>query len=721
MDKMDIAAEMTEKMRSEIAEHITELEDKIREYGSFNVIANAVARNQLAAFQHYSKQTDEPSPIVPEYIALICLKFPYSLGFREFTQTRDVAKDLYEITELARQIVSKYTFIHYRKFEVFDKDGNFSDMDFFAQTLSADELLVRNETFESHHWDLLEDLYTSYDEYFQQTLGFTINEAIRICITIADHLQEKLQKAMNDIRTSSKQMYEEIKAYKYRKKIPKNFYPPEYLEMYEKMDDRDIEWEFQASMTTYQMVMLGHNLSFTAEDIAKMEDIEVDIIRQFLGKLSIQFGEVNPDFSSPEIIHPLKDRPLIRHEERYLCPSTSLLDYSLDRLFADTLIKDSKKSPKYLLSRHDYLVEKGMEYFSKTLGTENFHTHLSYPGGEMDGLIVCDNNVFFIEAKGHRITDRAKKGYIDRLENHVDDIIKESHEQAIRSYNYLFGKKDIPFKTKAGKNIIIDGSGLKQAYFISLTIESLRTISCNLKIGNSLGLFNSNTFPWIVCLYDLRVVCEHMEGPAYFMQYLHRRKEFFKYKKFTVMDELDLLGYYLNRNLRFEDIVNAPGYNDTSIVHLDTYMPVFNNYYFYEQGVTKKPVAKMVHYSSSYVKNLVKALEHSGIPNSIIMAVQVLELGSKTKKEFMEYLIRIKKRFKKDGDNHDFRIAGDDSDGKSWMISYWVGEDHDGLLGYFKDFVQKTNQKEPHNSYLAVFDTGRNAYQFKEIVYLMNP
>ena len=81
----------------------------------------------------------------------------------EFTQARNVAKHFYEITELAKQIVSKYTFLHYMKFEVFDKDGSFSDMNFFAQLLSADELLVRNETFESHHWDLLEDLYTPYD------------------------------------------------------------------------------------------------------------------------------------------------------------------------------------------------------------------------------------------------------------------------------------------------------------------------------------------------------------------------------------------------------------------------------------------------------------------------------------------------------------------------------------------------------------------------------
>jgi hypothetical protein len=186
------------------------------------------------------------------------------------------------------------------------------------------------------------------------------------------------------------------------------------------------------------------------------------------------------------------------------------------------------------------------------------------------------------------------------------------------------------------------------------------------------------------------------------------------------LDELDLLGYYLKQNLRFEDVMNAEGYDAASIVHLGTYMPVFNKYYFYEQGNTKKPVVKMVHYSSSQVKNLVKALEESGVPNSIAMGIQLLELGSTTKKQFMDYLQKIKKRFKKDGDNHDFRIAGDDTDGKTWMISYWVGKDHAGLIGYFKDFVQKTNSQEPHDSYLAVFDVGKAEYQFKEIISITN-
>jgi len=90
-DKPTAVSDKTGQLKKEIEEHITEIENKIREYGSFNVIANGIVRTQIASIQHYAKDTNEPSPIIPEYIALICLKFPHSIGIRGFTQARNVA------------------------------------------------------------------------------------------------------------------------------------------------------------------------------------------------------------------------------------------------------------------------------------------------------------------------------------------------------------------------------------------------------------------------------------------------------------------------------------------------------------------------------------------------------------------------------------------------------------------------------------------------------
>jgi hypothetical protein len=714
MEEIDFEKFITD-IETKLDRDIVSLEQKVRMYGSFNVIANSVLRTQLEGARSRTKKEPEPSPVTPEYVALVCLKYPFTLGIGEFTQMREVAKDHYEINRLASQIMTSYSYLHYGRYRETDSQGNRSDIQFFAQSFSAEELLIRNEAFEEHHWDLLEDLYKPYDDYFKEKLGFTVLEAIRICLTMADHQQEVATTAIEEIRKNVGQMYDEIMAYKYRHIRPKNFYPQEMLDSFLKWGDQDIKLDFQVAMMTHQMVILGDKLSVTANDIAEMEELAPATVERFFDRLSIGFGEINPDFSRPEIMHPLKDRPLLRHDRRFICPSLALLDYALDRLFADVLLKDSKKREKYKAKRHDYLVDKGMEYLSHALGSTDFYTNLVFDGGEMDGIIVCDGNVFFLEAKSHRITDRAKKGFVDRLEEHVTEIVKASHDQAMKAYNYLFEKSNVEFRDKQGRKIVLDGSKYKQAFFISLTIENLRAISCNLKVGNTLGLFKPDTFPWLISLYDLRVVCEHMEGPAYLIHYLYRRRQFFRHKKFLIHDEVDLLGYYLQRNLVFKKVMQRD-YERSTIVYLETLLARFNEYYFYLQDNSRKAIPKMVHYSSQPVKNLVKALEGCGLQNGINAAVQILDLGPDKQQQFIDYISRIKKQHRKDKGIHDLRMGGEDADGVEWNFSYWVGRPSHEDLGRFGDFCLMKFGESGVTTHVCIFDTGATGYEFKDIL-----
>jgi hypothetical protein len=611
-------AELVAELSAEINQKITQLEAKIKEYGSFNVIANAFVSNQIGIEEPLESGRPEKSPVVPEYLALVCLKFPYALGIGELLRTRDLAKDFHEINELAREIVQLHALLHRTGY------GD-SDAEQMSVSLSAEELLVRNETFEEHHWERLESLYRPYDEYFKTKLGFTVDEAIRICLTIQDHVNGAFRHTVQGSMGHAKQMFTEVMGFKYEGKPTQNFYPPEFLEAYQRTDDEQLQMEFFASMATYSMVMMGEQLSFTPELISASEEMDIATVSKFLEQFSIGFQEVNPDFTMPEILHPLKDKPLLRHENKYFCASLSLLDYALDRLFQRVLFADPKKTNKYKEHRHNYLQDTGMKYLTDTLQTQDFYMNLTYEGGELDGLIFCGNNAFFIEAKSHQISDRAKKGYIDRLMNHVEEIVEESHYQAKRTYDYLKGKPAAEFKRKNGSKVLIDGTKFKNAYFISLTLEGIKAVSCSLKLGNTLGLFDAHTFPCIVSLYDLRVICEHMEGPAYLIQYIHRRREFFKVQKFHINDELDLLHYYLERNMRFDDILEK--HSDKDLIHLPSVSDTFNAYYAYEQDNERPKVNKMKHYTVPAVKQMVSALEKSGLPNGIDAAVQLLELG----------------------------------------------------------------------------------------------
>jgi hypothetical protein len=715
--EIDTEERLLDKVKASLERDIAACESLILKYGAFNVIANSVVHNQLQGPDEEMPGGPARQPTIPEYVALICLKHQPTLGIGELTNARGVMDDFYEIQILVNRIFAQYSFLHYRKFKVWDEKGVKSDIEHIAQSISASELLVRNPTFEEFHWDLLEELYTYYDDYFKDRLGFTISEAIAICLTIQDHMVEAYKTSVENFRKSSGQMYKEIMEYKYNNKKPAQFYPQDYLDGYIKMRDEDIKWEFRYSMLTYEMITRGDRMSFTVDQIAASEPIEKPTISRFLDSLSMNFGDVNPDFSKPEIIHPLKNKPLIVKDGQFICPSIPLLDYSLDKLFEDTLLNDSKKKEKYKQWRHDYLVSKGVQLLTNALNATDVYENLEYPGGEIDGLIMCDTNMIFIEGKSHRITDRAKTGYAARIETHIKQIVKASYSQALKGHEYLFGKEDVEFKDKKGKKVVLDGSKFINSYFISLTLDDISPLSCNIKVNNSLGLFAKDTFPWIVSLYDLRSVCEYMEGPSYLLQYLHRRKEFFRYEKFQVLDELDILGYYLKRNLRFDDIIKKD-YEKHTVIRLESMRDEFNASYDYEYGNSKREVKKRKHFTIQPIKNLVQALEDSGLPFAKDAGVQILEFGSKLKEQLLGYIKQIKRRFARDGKIHDFRIHGNDVNDYEWMLIYCVGKDELGMIESFDKWVEKKYNEEVFDKFIAIFDVGQNGFKILKVHHL---
>ena len=696
---------------------IDELEKLIKQYGSFNVIANSNVDNLMHDARNYQDDSPSKSSTVPEYISLLCLKYPYSEGINEYIKSPDeILLDFKKINDLAIGILRKSHFLHLGKFDN-DRIGAEAQLNDIARTFSSEELSVRGQTFEDHHWDYLEDIYTEYNLFYEKQIGFNISDAISLCIGISDFVVKEFQKSIANYETNYKRAYKEIIDYKYRKIIPNTFYPKEILEDIAKHRDEEIKQHFQISYYTHQRVTLGHSICFTAQQLANFTETDIHRVEKFLDALSISFESIPVGFSLPEVIHPLKKSPLIKHRNKYIVSSIELLDYSVDILFEEEAKKINKFYIKYKKRKHDFLTSKGIEYISAILKTQQFYSHLKYEVDnqifESDGIILFDNCVFLIEAKSKKISDRAKKGYIDKLADHIEEIVNESHEQAVRTYKYLSNNSNAKFLNSEKKEVVINGAKYNKAFFISLTDEPISAISCNIKISNSLKLFSEETFPWLVSLYDLRVVSEHMESPTYFIHFLERRKAFFKKEKFMIVDELDILGNYLNNSLNFEHI----NFSEATDILLPSYLNDFNNFYFSEAGVRKKRFPKMKHYTIAGVKDFVRKIELSNLPYRTEVTTQLLNFSKKKQDEFLDYLKLMRKRFSKDRANHDFALGGKNEKGE-WILSYFLSPDTDLYNDLFDQYLEcKLKQPNP-NRLIAIRDTGVKEMKIKEIIFI---
>jgi hypothetical protein len=149
---------------------IAALSEKIREFGSFNVIANSLARNQLDMRRFQEGRGPEPVAIATEYLALICLKTPFVRGYRELSNANSYAKELYEMESLAAKVLGNYALLHKHKFRQGKPFPTHYEAIDYTEALSLEELLIRNDTFELHHWDLLEGLYGPFDDLARENL-----------------------------------------------------------------------------------------------------------------------------------------------------------------------------------------------------------------------------------------------------------------------------------------------------------------------------------------------------------------------------------------------------------------------------------------------------------------------------------------------------------------------------------------------------------------------
>ena len=695
---------------------ISQLEKKISRLGSFNVIANICVRNQMYSAEDYSDYESQKSPIVPEYVSLLCLKGPFSLGFREILDSQNFAQEIYEINELALSVLIKARMLH--EYPIIEKleDQGIPDLQKIVFSITSEEYFVRNIAIEEHHWDVVKELYSPFDSILFDKLGFETLNAIGICLSIHKLITSRYNQSLDDYSKKWKESYFEIKRFKNNGERPVKFYPEEILTYLSKLPDKQLKAHFMEFADIYEMINLGNRLSFTAKELSDFSNIEINRVESFLNNLSIEFGQTTI-VSHPEIIHPLKEKPLVRHEDRFICGSISLLDYSVDKVFDKTLQKGNSPE-RYRTKKHDYLVKKGIQLLASCLPECDHYSHLKFNdefnNGELDGLIIYDNCLFFIEGKSHGITDRAKKGFVDRIEKHINEIIKDSHNQALRASQYALKNSSPVFFPQKGPKITIDKSIVRHTFLISLSFDPISNIALYIRTTNDLGLFSKSQFPWVVGLYDLMVIVDHMESTSFLIHFLYKRHEFFKTKKIDVHDELDVMAYYLKKGLYFDNLLEQ---GDFQWGWLESFSDEINQYYFSKAGVIKRVKPKIMHHSSSKTKELLKAVDKSGLQGRTDLGLFILELSDTSQKSLHEYVAICKIKFIADTQLHDFSFGGNQH-GEKWGFTYFIGKNTSSSIEKFNQFCSYKLNTTGSKNWYGIFDTSEEGYKFIDMISL---
>jgi hypothetical protein len=642
-----------------VSDCLTKIEQQMVRMNSFDLLSNISLYNHIHDADQYADYRGDKMFAVSELITLLALKKEYvESSFISMEDCHDL------IQEVQTQGFQCYGFLNFLAMKTNKPDEENSIQDIANKTM-RDETTIRNPGFPEHHLEFARELYEPLETDIQNHFGFTVKESI----VIRDGIFALINKKYKDSKTLSEErsLKMAMEVYKYRATsiVPEGSSISEesFIEL-NKLSRKKIAEACKVHCLTEMIFHLGETFCFTAEELSDFAGINISALTSFLRTFSCTFMSVGIDEKLVGPTSILKTKPLVEYKGRFLLPSFPLLTWCVEPVIEDFIKSVPKLQSRFNTIKHDFLLSKGIELLSGTI-RENatISTNLFYYEDcdqsnryETDGIIECGRTLFILEAKGHRISKSAKEGSPGRTEKHLKEMIKASYDQGLRALRYIESAPSVSFHTKKNKKVDIRKSNFDDFIIISLTLEPIGNITPLIRATNELGYFKKGIFPWIISVYDLIVVADHLEYPSLLIHYIKRRKEFLERKIMQVFDELDLLAYYLDNRLYIEDMYNDAVDKNASIIHLGNQTDGINNYYVQKYRNKKTDFPKIKPNLPENILGIIYALENSGVPHKYEILNQLLNLPPSTNRKLSTFVEIIKGKYFKDGLKHDCAV-----------------------------------------------------------------
>ncbi|MBP1640131.1 MAG: Uncharacterized protein H6Q17_1714 [Bacteroidetes bacterium] len=649
--------EWLSNLPTEIDQSYSFLLENVKKFQTFDLLSYFSFYNHLHNGERYSDFRGDKNFFVSEVIALLCLK-------SDFINQSSISKDDYMtlIMEMQQTVLNYCGRIDAMQMQREYKPIGENVISDIANILSREAMHIRNPGLPQHHLIFTEKLFEPIKNEVKSIFGFSISDSIIIRNKLSRMINLKCRTVIDETLDNAKKHAKEIIQYRKRKTVEHNsVFTKEQLEKFSKDSDKKIKQWLQVHFLNELYYTFGNIYTFTAEELSEFTKVELDAVKAFLKTFSCKFPSLKAEDKIYEPVTILKTKPIIEHEGRFLIPSFPLMIWAVEDVVEMAIKQKSKLNNKYHDIRHEFVLNQGLEYFKTILPTAKvFQPNLFYNVNdkrcETDGLIIYDQVLFIIEAKGHRITPRARKGFADRTEKHLEEIIQESYEQGLRTLKYIEQSDSAKFKTKYGEQVLINRKDFNEIIIVSLALEPVGNLTMSIKATNDIGYFQDEHFPWIISLYDLVVLADLFENPILLIHYIKRRKKFLSHKILSTYEELDLISYFLSNGLNIEHILRDAKEQNASWIEFMPDTDEINDYYMYKFGYKTKFTEKPKSFISKEFNNLLLQFDSSRMPHRVRMSLLMLEVNKESIKQLMSYIKKIKKLFAEDKRFHDCSI-----------------------------------------------------------------
>lgn len=694
------------------------LNENVKRFETFDLIANISYYNHLQSSDKYTDYRGDKHFFVAEILGLLCLKHDYVE--KSIISDDDFFTVIKEIQDNILKYSSMKDVIEYEFSGMLPGENPISDI---ADTLEKEAKVIRNPGLPDHHLNFTSKLFEPIKETIKTNFGFSLADSIVIRNKFSSFLNEKVKVAKNSIFSDVKECMGEILKFKKTKQYPEDAkFSHEDLIKLSSMNYNDARDAVKDHFYMSIHYKFGSVYSFTPEELSQFTEVDLESVKSFLLSFSCEFPSLKETDEIHEANSILKKKPIVHHNGRYLLVSVPLIFWAPEILFEDEIKKNPKLSGRYSKIKHDFVLEEGLLYFKDLMPTAKIlPSNLFYTIGEdrfeTDAIIMYDTILFIVETKAHRITAKAKSGNMQRTENHLKEIVKESYQQGIRTLKYIEENDEAEFITSDSKKFKISKDDFDEIVIVSLTLEPIGNISTSIKTTDNLGYFKEGHFPWIISIYDLIVLRDMIDNPFMFIHYIRKRKEFLSHNHVSIYEEIDLLSYFLFNGLNIDSCLKDTTGNINSFIMFEPNTDAINDYYLYKFGKNKKLTKKPVSYLPVAINDFLIQLDKSEHEYRVKVALTILQFEIDSINKFMDRVRITKKDFSKDRLLHDGSLFNDQL---GFGMTHMTSLDKSELgLKLYRYCLYKFDQLNA-NIWVGIGDMGiqQNSYNFSEIFFI---
>lgn len=471
------------------------------------------------------------------------------------------------IHSLIEKLVSvRHSYNNYMMFEGLSddttKDSQIEQNIRFRTIIEA--LYVRGNAYSKHLFMIYKELFASHDEFLNQHYGFNSQEILDTVLQLENSFCCRLIFPNGQAHPASHMRF------------------LEWIKVSDNKSNRaeveNVHFIQEFANQNPDIIVEGNKLLFyrideieTYSNLFKIT-FRYDYQKHVVKAISQGFGN-NNEFLNPKFKGlPLNDstistHPVLRIENEYFVFSFAQISRQLFDL-TESLIKTASSNyynsnylgNKYSGSRDNYLELKAAELFRKIIPDSKSYLNARYTPvtkgeakgeTEIDLLIVSTKAIYLIEMKAGGLSSPAKRGALKSLKGQLKGSVGYGAFQSSRALKYITESNKPEFLVD---NKVISIEPKNDVFRITITLEHLSGLIAYMYDLKEIGVINSDVeFAWTCSIFDLMIFAEILEDEIDFIEYLKKRIPFYKRPELNFHDEIDLLGFFLEKDLILDE------------------------------------------------------------------------------------------------------------------------------------------------------------------------